>query len=247
MKEVCRHNFNWWQRLLSMLIGMERVSSTSIEFTWGYFAPRFGLELILHRGTYFKQYYAISFCFIWGLLHIELPFKTKLTGGCDMPQYGAYIRHGALWLHYGGEYDESIGQVPGVSWIIWDLPWFTITQIEHAVLTKDNTWHTITSTMELIDIKDEIVYQETHPYRYTRKSGEVQECLATCYVEQRTYSRKWFPFITWANRYIDIRFSQELGEKTSSWKGGVVGTSSKMLTGESIEQCLRRVEETRKF
>jgi len=44
-----------------------------------------------------------------------------------------------------------------------------------------------------------------------------------------------------------VKFSDEVGERTGSWKGGVIGTGSEMRPGESPEQCLRRMERERKF
>lgn len=46
---------------------------------------------------------------------------------------------------------------------------------------------------------------------------------------------------------IDIEFSDEVGERTGSWKGGVLGCGFDMLPGERPVDALRRMELERKF
>jgi len=95
-------------------------------------------------------------------------------------------------------------------------------------------------------------YREAFPFRYTLKSGEVQERTAEVTVERMTWARRlpWRFGVFWPKRVrtsIDVKFSDEVGERTGSWKGGVIGTGSEMRPGESPEQCLRRMERERKF
>jgi len=52
----------------------------SISGKWGYFSPVFGFSLILNRGGYFDQRYSIDINLAWGLLSINLPFKTTCQG-----------------------------------------------------------------------------------------------------------------------------------------------------------------------
>lgn len=87
---------------------------------------------------------------------------------------------------------------------------------------------------------------ETHPYRYTMKSGEVQEREATIYKESRKWWRPWIPFKLYRES-INIDFSDEVGERTGSWKGGVVGCGYDMKDGETPLDTLRRMEQERVF
>ena len=65
------------------------------------------------------------------------------------------------------------------------------------------------------------------PYKYTLKNGEVQERIATFYVEEREW--RWRIFHPFAigpkiiSRSISIRFNDEVGERSGSWKGGCTG------------------------
>jgi len=88
--------------------------------------------------------------------------------------------------------------------------------------------------------------EETHPYTYTLRSGEVQHRTATIKAEQRTWTRWWFPFRR-VSRSIDIDFNAEVGERTGTWKGGVLGCGYEMNPGETPLQTLRRMEVDRQF
>ena len=49
------------------------------------------------------------------------------------------------------------------------------------------------------------------------------------------------------SKYINIDFSDEVGERSGSWKGGRLGCSYNMQPGETPLQTLRRMEAERKF
>ena len=57
----------------------------------------------------------------------------------------------------------------------------------------------------------------------------------------------WSPFLNQVIRSIDVQFDKEVGERTGSWKGGTVGCGYEMLPNESPYQCLKRMEQERKF
>lgn len=88
--------------------------------------------------------------------------------------------------------------------------------------------------------------EESHQYRYTLRSGEVQERVATIKAERWEWWRPWLPFRR-VESSISIDFSDEVGERTGSWKGGVLGCSFTMLEGETPLTALRRMEAERKF
>lgn len=58
--------------------------------------------------------------------------------------------------------------------------------------------------------------------------------------------RPWFPFRR-LSRYINIDFSDEVGERSGSWKGGVLGCSYEMQRNETPLDTLRRMERERVF
>lgn len=89
---------------------------------------------------------------------------------------------------------------------------------------------------------------EQHSYIYTLKSGERQERTATIQVEEREWRWLWQSSpVRRIRRGIDIKFSDEVGERTGSWKGGCVGCGYTMKKGETALECLRRMERERIF
>lgn len=90
---------------------------------------------------------------------------------------------------------------------------------------------------------------ETVPYRYVRKSGEVQERLATYYVERREWRARWWPLIRRKKirTSLAVNFSDEVGEGTGSWKGGCTGCGTDLSPNETPLDALRRMERERKF
>jgi hypothetical protein len=238
------------------LIGATRVEKECIEFKWGYIAKGLSFQLKLHRGGYFDSRYAVSIGLIFGYIHIYLPFKTKLGEGCTLPQYGIAIHNNTFWIYLGGKFDESWGQVTQEKWITWNLPWFTWEFDNHWIMNKEGKYQIPqkvetpmkdgTTRLEQ-DYEYKFALKETVPYKYTLRSGEIQEITATIFQEKRQWHRKWFPFIKMVKVDIDVAFSDEVGERAGSWKGGVVGTSYKMLKGETPLETLRRMESERVF
>lgn len=240
MKERYSHELPKWMKLL----GVWRINLESIDFKWGYFAPRAGFELVLNRGTYFDTRYAINFAFGWGKFMVYLPFRTKLEEGCDMPRYGFAIHNNTFWIYKGGDYDGSQCQN---QWITWDLPFFSYVFDGHWIQSSVRTWTKMGRGVDSWDFRKDEAYKETHSYTYVLKNGTVQNRTAACTIEKRKWHRKWFPFLAREEQVIDIEFNDEVGERSGSWKGGTIGCSYEMLPNETIEQTLRRMEKERTF
>lgn len=63
------------------------------------------------------------------------------------------------------------------------------------------------------------------------------------YVEEMEWRRKWLKWTSFGNlikRSVAVEFSEEVGARKGSWKGGVMGISFKMLPGEHPYECMRR-------
>lgn len=113
------------------------------------------------------------------------------------------------------------------------------------------------------------------PYHYLLSCGEVQHVTATVTRERSWTVWKWFgesthpralghvarPRRAWLsdwlrqmqkrlNRpsdYIEVAFSDEVGERAGSWKGGCVGCSYEMKPGETPRHTLQRMQAERRF
>lgn len=245
MKELYKHELPKWMKLL----GIWRINRDSIDFNWGYFAPRAGLEFVLNRGTYFDKRWAINFALGWGKFMVYLPIKTRLEEGCDMPRYGFAVHNDTFWLYKGGDYKD--GQCQN-QWISWYLPFFSWSFDGHWIFSKKAEWVQMRYERndcrpDSYEFRKEEALNYVYPYTYTLKNGTVQERTATCTIEFRKWHRKWFPLLTKESTVIDIEFSDEVGERTGSWKGGTLGCSYELLPEETVYECLKRMEQERKF
>lgn len=135
---------------------------------------------------------------------------------CSGPHFGFLFFDDGLHLHWG-----KCKGTRGDPMKIVGMPW-RWHHMEHEVLGEP----------------------KAHSFRYVLRSGEVQERMATIKPERRLWMRPWFPWKR-ESRYIDIEFDQEVGERSGTWKGGVIGMSFDMLEGETALTALRRMEHER--
>ena len=135
--------------------------------------------------------------------------------------------------------------------ILLPFRWYLI---ESEIYLKDGTWIS-SKKIDEYDDPDDLVYRESHPYKYTLENGKIQERIATItskrsHLTYNIFKPKWFrrfKFLNWIKQSIDVSFNDEVGEITNSWKGGTIGCSYTLLPNESMQQCLRRMELNRKF
>lgn len=224
MKERYSDNLNWFERLL----GVWRVNTDSYDTKWGYFAPRFGFDLTIGRGGYFDQRYSLTICLIWGCLHVNLPFKTKLEEDCEWPEYGLSFFEDSFIIRYGRE----------AKYI--RLPFIAMEFDHHKTIDINGEW-----MIYEYDHKD--IARETYDYSYALSDGGVQNVKATCTRDKRQWHRKWLPMVKVVVECIDVSFSEGVGERSGSWRGGCTGCGYDLLLGESVEKCIRRMERDRKF
>jgi hypothetical protein len=164
-----------------------------------------------------------------------------------MESWGVYYHYRSIWFCWGHRSKS------------FHLPW-DFTHIKHEVRRPDGTWVPYVGSWEVKqpnrtplvgDGKEpDGRWEELYPYHYVLKSGEVQERMATVYVERREWRWRWFTWLPWPRKrslsiYVD--FSDEVGERTGSWKGGAVGCGYEMKKGETPLDTLRRMESERKF
>ena len=159
-----------------------------------------------------------------GFITIAFAFPWKWTvpdeGQCSGPRYGFAFFGDKLWIYFGKDTGRS--RDPR-RYLALSMPW-EWRHRKHEVLSEP----------------------EQHPYRYVLRSGEVQERIATIKAESRLWTRPWLPN-RMERRSIDIDFNDEVGERTGSWKGGVLGCGYDMQPGETPLETLRRMERDRKF
>lgn len=94
------------------------------------------------------------------------------------------------------------------------------------------------------------LYERLVPYKYKLKNGQVQNVMAKVKVEEREWRLRllqWTQLFNKVNRCIWVEFDHEVGERTGSFKGGVMGCGYTMLPGEDPIDCLNRMEFERQF
>ncbi len=184
----------------------------------------------------------------WGDMYISLPLDSGIEDS-EYREFGFYFygepRFNIECLVIQTGRDEGGIYI----YMPWSLKWYRT-----SALRKDGEWeHEIGRYhKEFYDTEKwkDILFYETHPYVYTTSHGEKQNALATIRVTEREWRRRWLFNFTLFNRVtkvIDIEFSEEVGEKKGSWKGGTVGCSFEILFSETPREALRRMELTRKF
>lgn len=153
-------------------------------------------------------------------LGIAFPWKWVVPDEyqCSGPQFGFAFFEDGLHLHWG----KAKGRPKDPNTII-QMPWGWRHK-KHEILSEP----------------------ETHDYEYRLNSGVIQQVKATIYKESREWRRPWLPWRQYQES-IEIEFSDEVGERTGSWKGGCIGCGYDMLPGETPLQALRRMEGERSF
>lgn len=182
-------------------------------------------------------------------LTLILPIRNKWTDECDPPKWGIAYHNQIFCIYRGGKGNMKGGN----KWWTFHMPW-SFTWVRTSALRKEGTWEHETSHKNSKNFWDDkwkdILWNETYPYTYVLKSGEVQHRKATVKIEEREWRRRWLKWTSLGNsikRTISVNFNDEVGEETGSWKGGTIGCGYNLLPNEKPLDCLRRMEKERKF
>lgn len=166
----------------------------------------------------------------------------------DEREIGIRVHSGVVWINLWSRKNEFRSRDPwwirGMNFSINPFEW---TFVRHEVLAADG-WKLRSNNV--MDKSGPAMQTENFSYRYVLKNGQVQNRTATVGIERRAWRPrclKWTSLFEKVSTVIDVRFSDEVGERTGSWKGGCIGCGYDLLPGESAEQCLRRMEKERKF
>lgn len=250
-----RHGRFWWH------FDAEPRPSNTIQFCWNLWTHFCGVEVdwddedLTLMLAFPPLAFWLSFSSNWGILKWLLPRKVLSpnypdTIVVDEREIGIRIHDGNLWIKPYCKKNEWASRDPwwtrGVTLHLNPFEW---RHMRHDVRLPDGTWTEHIGSWERHKGDDgrEVL---TYPYRYALKSGEVQERTATVCVERRTWrprSLRWTSLFEKEHVSIDVQFSDEVGERSGSWKGGCTGCGYSLLPSESPLDCLRRMERERVF
>lgn len=247
---VIRFKSNWFLKR----IGFKKKDQTTYYFKWGSLKPEWGFKFEIIE--FDKEYqdddsdhcWFLAFNFIYGSFWIKLPLWLPKHKFSELGQ--SSIRK---WGFYGSLEGNSTFCVSfGKDNKYFDLPW-TLDHIRTHVLMKDGSWQSEPdwdSTNPTREEFEESIATETHSFKYQLKNGTIQYRLARIHVrewEWRYKLIKSFPIFKKIRRAIDVRFSDEVGERSGSWKGGTIGCTYDMKLNEYPIDTLRRMERDRNF
>lgn len=200
-----------------------------------------GKGIALRIGAYETAHLNIAFLFFQIFLRLPFLDRAMTRGFGESPSFGFSADGTTLHLNWGKRCK-----------VIW-LPWCR-ENIAHAYLSATGEW------IEGWPPREEggDVWEIELPYAYLLNSVEVQKVIATVRRTRCWWGRRFFGSrgLSAALRrmlpqrvedFIDVRFSDEVGERAGSWKGGTVGCGYQMKPGETPQHTLRRMQRERRF
>jgi hypothetical protein len=221
-----------WARLL----GKRRKDST-YRFNWAEISTsRCGIALSL--GCYGRPHLNIAIVVGQIFFYLPMALKPLFPSNCegDRSRFGFSTTNGDLHVYWGHRYK--------IFWRPWNL------RHEHTdVLASDGEWATRYGHGMLAQ-EIPALWQQEWPFHYMTNEGEAQHVTATCTRRRTVYRRTLFGLPLWllpVQHSLHVSFSEEVGNRRGSWKGGTVGCSIEMKPGEEPRWALRRMQATQRF
>jgi len=209
------------------------------------------------------------------MFHLCLPFLFSIYMTLELGwirarerRLGFAIHNDAFWLYIFDEAMGSISHPDKRKWYQryyhWDFPWqydwySSEVLTNRMALLAESIYIENRGDRQKLGIDSfeqmrqkeqaEKTVQETWDYRYVLKNGKVQNVKATICLHRMTWRMRWWPLLPFkkVSTSIDVKFDQEVGEGTGSYKGGTVGCGYEIKPNETPLECLRRMESERKF
>ncbi len=226
-----------------------------MRFSWAEITGRLGLAVaLINWGE--DQDWSLHLHLGWPNIFVKLPFiPRRAPKDSGMDKWGFSVDTDTLadvhlnWgsatkiVHMPWAWEfvrRSVLMPDGRSWV-HELAGYNLRRRDVPLGYPHVDWWTL---------RDVTRWEAKLPYRYSLRSGQVQEREATIGVEEMEWRwrwLRWLPFPRKVRRSIDVSFSDEVGEQSGSWKGGTIGCGYEMRRDETPEECLRRMEDERKF
>ena len=197
---------------------------------------------ICYQGNSYDSRANLQIYIIWGKLFLKFgKNKEYIESEYDdreSKRYGIgyHSDDPSIYLRYGRKFNFI--------YLPWSYDW-----VRTSNLRSDGRWEN-ESPGNHKDFYDDskwgsILFKESFDYKYVLNSGKVQNVVATIKVVEREWRMrglKWTSFKNKTRKTIDVNYSNEIGERSGSYKGGVCGTGYEMKGNETPLQTLRRME-----
>lgn len=163
-------------------------------------------------------------------------------------EFGFRCSGGAVHFHYG----EQVHEWPGDKSKVWFYPWRETTHIRHslyddagelfATFTDDKMWGDSYEARKAIEAACPVKL-----FLFAENDGDLR--VAQCRIEEREWrygphKGLWRWLLAWKPnmvcRSLTIEYSDEVGRRKGSWKGGTIGTGIDMLKDETPYEAFRR-------
>lgn len=220
-----------------------------LRLRWAEISSGFGLALSVDNfGDDSGGHWSLHIHLPWPNIYLRLPIPRREPAEM-LDSWGFSLFDSALHLKWGER--TKIVHLP------WSLDWVRTSYLMH----DGRSWLHETSPRMKPPLGTPVerqhffhrelpLWRAEYPYRYVLRSGEVQERTATVTVDEMEWRRRgwrWLRLGRLVRRTIDVNFSDEVGERSGSWKGGTVGCSYELRPDETPHECLLRMERDRKF
>src|ERR1051326_1701872 len=240
MEARYRRDIPVWLRLIGCWAIETSCGRNTYRFNWGEFSWRWGITL-----TYSVYHEEAHICFQPAVfqLFINVPMVINQREGTEdwSARYGITSCDRSIQLCWRDKC--KIIHMP------WDYEW-----LWNEILDEDGYVYYLRARGHRqhyqaysVEEKAKEMVAKKFPYLYTLKSGEMQVRTATVHIEKWAWGLRWFRFPVKVRKSISVAFSDEVGERSGTWKGGTIGCGYEMLKGESMHGALRRMERDRKF
>ena len=155
--------------------------------------------------------------------------------------YGVSLTDNYLSFHFGRQMDDSEEDKQKGFF----LPWGEWEHVRHTLYNLDGSVH-------VASVGDK--YKEWEEARksvpkaeFNCKDFDGMEFATTAFIEEREWRRGvgWFKWLRWfvqpkISRSLDLRFSEPIGRRKDSWKGGTTGHGINMQPNESVKSAFQR-------
>ena len=213
-------------------IGKRNNFKIEIYLKWGFTIK------YLTRGYNDYNYPQLIWHLFFGEFFITFPWKHNIEKdyGHDDPSYGITYHNKSIMVYWNRKCH------------VYNLPFFSYNWVRTSLFLSDGTWeHEIKENRKNFYEKEwtDKQWQIIIPYVHrTSEEGDI-DLLITCHITEREWRRKWFKWTKMSariKRTVDVEFSEEVGPRRGSWKGGVLGTGFDITKTGDINEGLKTME-----
>lgn len=247
-----------WLRLIGAPRQIYDDNERSYRMKWGELSLK-PCSVGISIGGYETAHLQLAWGF--GQAFIRLPFLDKAIcqgpNSIEQPRYGFSIYPSDAHLNWGRRCK--------IVYFPWQKRYLFGEYLDAAGVWRPRLWS--------YQGEESPRWSAEYPYHYMLSSGEVQNVTATVTRERGWAVWYWFgesshphadpkrrrnAFVSdflrrlqkrlgRPNDCIEIKFSDEVGARRGSWKGGCVGCSYTMKPGETPQHTLQRMQRERRF